>query len=78
MKHAGDNHEAIFHSVVHLLQEKLVAYQCGLETALVTITLDRHAKNVGSALQEREVMFHELVFRLAVDLQDSEWPPLAL
>ena len=39
MKHAGDNHEAIFHSVVHLLQEKLVAHQCGLETALVPITL---------------------------------------
>jgi hypothetical protein len=29
-----------------------VAHQCGLETALVTITFDRHAKNVGSALQE--------------------------
>ena len=44
----------------------------------MTLALDRHAENVGCALQERQVVFHEFVFRSAVYLQHTEWLSVTL
>ena len=38
----------------------------------MTLALDRHAEKVRGALQERQVVLHEFVFRSAVYLQNSE------
>lgn len=64
--------------MVHLLDEKLMTFQRGVEVALVPLALDRHPQNVGCALQEREVMLDEPVIRSAVDLQDAEGPAVSL
>src|SRR4249920_1648829 len=45
---------------------------------LVTLALDRHAENVGSALQERQVVLHEFVFRSTIYLQHSKRLPVTL
>jgi hypothetical protein len=49
-----------------------------LEAAVLPLALDRHAQDVGGALQKCEVMGCELVLRLAVDLKDTERPAVAL
>ena len=77
-QHADDQRETVLHPMVHLLDEKLMTFQRGVHIALVPLALDRHPQNVGCALQEREVMFDEPVFRSAVDLQDAERPAVSL
>ena len=78
LEHARDDRQAVLDPVVHLLEQKLMARQRGLETALVAFALDRHAQNVGGALQEGEVVLDELVLRPAVDLQHAERLAVAL
>ena len=51
-----------------------MAFQRGLEIALVALALDRHAENVRGALQEGEVMLDELVLGPAVHLEHPERP----
>ena len=77
-QHADDKSEAILYPVVHFLDKELMTLEGSFYIALVTFALDRHPQYVGRALQEREVMLDELVFRPAVDLENSEWPPISL
>ncbi len=42
------------------------------------LSLDRHPEDVGCALQEREIMLDELIFRSAVDLQHAEGSAISL
>ena len=77
-QHADDQRKAIFDPMVHLLDEKLLALQRRLQIALVPLALDRHPQDVGGALQEREIMLDELIFRSAVDLQHAERPAISL
>ena len=44
----------------------------------MTLALDRHAENVGCALQERQVVLHEFVFRPAVYLKHTKRLSVAL
>ncbi len=71
-QHAGDDRQAVLDPVVHLLQQNLLAQERRLEAALVALAFDRHAENVGGALEKGDVLRHELVVRLAVDLQHAE------
>src|ERR1700689_1911435 len=58
--------------MIHLLDEKLLALQRRLQIALVPFTLDRHAQDIGGALEEREIMLDELILRSAVDFEHPE------
>ena len=71
-QHAGDDRQAVLDPVVHLFQQNLVADERGLEAALVSLAFDRHAEDIGCALQKGDVLRHELVVRPAVDLQHAE------
>ena len=77
-QHAHDQRQAVLHPMVHLLDEKLMALQRGLQIALMPLALDRHPQDVGCALQEREIMLDELVFRSAVDLEHAKGPAISL
>ena len=78
LQHARDDHQAVLHPVAHLLQQHLMAFQRRLEVARVALALDRHAEDVGGALQESEIVLDELVLRAAVDLEHPERPAVAL
>src|ERR1700730_18942103 len=58
--------------MIHLFQERLIALKRDFEFTLVTVALDRHAENVGRALQKRQVVLHKFVFRPAVYLQHTK------
>ena len=77
-QHARNNCQAVLDAVVYLLEQNLVAADCGLEVALVAFTLDRHAQDVGRALQECEIVLDERILGTAVDLQDAERFSVAL
>ena len=70
--------QAVLDPVVYLLEQHLVAAERSLEVVLVAFTLDRHAQDVGGALQECEIVLDELIFRPAVDLEHPERPAVAL
>ena len=55
-----------------------MAVERELQLALVLLLLDRHAENVGGALQEGDVVFAELAFGAAVDLKHAERRTVAL
>jgi hypothetical protein len=61
--------------VAHLLQQHLMAFQRRLEVARAVLALDRHAENVGGALQESDVLLDELLLRAAVDLSTPNGRP---
>src|SRR5271170_7166847 len=77
-QHADDQRQAVLYSMVHLLDQKLMTLQRGLQIPLVPFALDRHPQDIGCTLQKREIMLDELVFRSTVDLEDPKGPAVAL
>jgi hypothetical protein len=49
-----------------------------LQSALILLLLNRHAKDVRGALQERDVMLAEFAFRPAIHLEHAIWNAVAL
>src|SRR5579872_4073899 len=78
VKHARYHLKAVLDTVVDFLEQDLMTIQCSLQFALVLLLLDRHTEDIGSTLQEGDVMLAELTFRSAVDLEHSEWQAIAL
>ena len=78
LQQAGDNGQAVFDPVVHFLHEELLAFERRLEMAFVPLALYGHAKDVGSTLQEGEVVFDKFILFLAIDLEHPKWLAIAL
>ena len=64
--------------MVDLLQQDLALLDRGPQAGLDPLALDRHAQQVGGALQERDVVLVELAVGLAVDLEHAERLPVTL
>src|SRR5579862_6631771 len=78
VKHARYHLKAVLDTVVDLLEQNLMTFQCSLQLALVLLLLNRHTKDICSALQESDVMLAELTFRLAIDFEHSKWQAITL
>src|SRR5579883_1090947 len=72
MQHARNERDAILHTVIHLAQKEPLALQRGFKALLAPLTLDRHAENIGSTLQEGEIVLAKLIFRAAIDFEHAE------
>src|SRR6516165_3712250 len=71
MKHACHDLQTILDPMIDLLEQDLVAFQCGLKVALLSLPLDRHAEDIGCSLEERDVIFTKFAFGSAIDFQDT-------
>src|SRR6267378_313329 len=70
--------QAVLHPVIDFPKQYFMARKSRLQIALEALSLDRHAENVGGALEECQVIFRELTFRAAVNLQYAEGGAVAL
>ena len=78
MKHAGHDLQAVLDAVVDLLEQNLMTVERDLQLALILLLLDRHAEDIRSALQERNVMLAELAFGSAINFKHTERRAIAL
>ena len=78
LKNAGDDLQAVLNAVVDFLKQDLMSVECCLQLALILLLLDRHAQDIRSALQKRDVVLAKLAFGPAIDFEHAERRAIAL
>src|SRR6266404_227563 len=70
--------QAVLHPVIDFPKQYFMARKSRLQIALEALSLDLHAENICGSLEECQVIFRELTFRAAVNLQYAEGGAVAL
>src|SRR5262249_9818941 len=68
-EHARDQLQAILHPMIDLLHEHLLVLKRCVQSSLLALPLNRHAEDIGRALQERDIVLAELALGSAIDFK---------